>query len=164
MALKISTRRRRKVHEKLWKFNMFEPPVLLWDSPDYLVTVVVDQILIWFTVVNQWHYPVPKDQQNPELFAPSFSVRQPGVLQFWAQNLRLNPGPTADAPWLLVVRWKPVSLRSSSPWRDYGKKVYSWLMTAGSLITLLISCSLISYIFIIELESLTWMDSIETFW
>lgn len=35
--------------------------------------------------------------------------------EFWAQNLRLNPGPTADAPWLLVVRWKPVSLRSSSP-------------------------------------------------
>lgn len=31
------------------------------------------------------------------------------------QNLRLKPGPAAEAPWLVVVRWKPVSFRSSSP-------------------------------------------------
>lgn len=44
---------------------MFEPPVLLWDSPDYLVTVAKDQILIWFTVVNQWQLPVPKEETTP---------------------------------------------------------------------------------------------------
>lgn len=41
------------------------------------------------------------------LFPPLFSR--------WVQNLRLKPGPAADAPWFVVVRWKPVSLRSSSP-------------------------------------------------
>lgn len=30
-----------KEKKNFWKFNMFEPPVLLWDSPDYLVTVVM---------------------------------------------------------------------------------------------------------------------------
>lgn len=39
--------------EKYLKFNMFKPLVLLLDSPDYLVTVVTDQILIWPIVVNQ---------------------------------------------------------------------------------------------------------------
>lgn len=27
------------------------------------------------------------------------------------QNLRLKPGPAAEAPWFVVVRWKPVSFR-----------------------------------------------------
>lgn len=36
------------------------------------------------------------------------------------QNLRLKPGPAAEAPWLVVVRWKPVSFRSSSPWGASG--------------------------------------------
>lgn len=36
------------------------------------------------------------------------------------QNLRLKPGPAAEAPWFVVVRWKPVSFRSSSPWGASG--------------------------------------------
>ena len=41
----------------------------------------------------------------------------PGWVQVgWEpQNLRLKPGPAAEAPWFVVVRWKPVSFRSSSP-------------------------------------------------
>lgn len=38
--------------EKYLKFNMFKPLVLLLDSPDYLVTVVTDQMLIWPIAVN----------------------------------------------------------------------------------------------------------------
>ncbi len=35
-----------------------------------------------------------------------------------AQNFKLNPGPTLETPWLALVKWKPVSLRSSLPWRE----------------------------------------------
>ena len=61
-----------------------------------------------------------------------------------AQNLRLNPGPTADAPWLLVVRWKPVSLRSSSPCRDDGNKV-NFGFTSFILIIKLTNTTLVTF-------------------
>lgn len=32
--------------------NMFGPSVLLLNSPDYMVTAVTDQMLIWPVVVN----------------------------------------------------------------------------------------------------------------
>lgn len=49
---------------------------------------------------------------------PSVPERPPwgwGGLRTEPQNLRLKPGPAAEAPWFVVVRWKPVSFRSSSP-------------------------------------------------
>lgn len=61
--------------------------------------------------------------RHPPWSRPCLAGRPPrgwSGLRARPQNLRLKPGPAAEAPWLVVVRWKPVSFRSSSPWGASG--------------------------------------------
>lgn len=50
-----------------------------------------------------WTQPDPAAPRPPRSTAPG---------QAEPQNLRLLSGPVAEAPWSVVVRWKPISFRS----------------------------------------------------
>lgn len=64
-----------------------------------------------------WTQPDPAAPRPPRSTAPG---------QAEPQNLRLLSGPVAEAPWSVVVRWKPISFRSPcSPglprWGGHGR-------------------------------------------